>query len=175
MKKFILMVVLAVASVMMIYAQPRAIGGRLGAFNGISYQHGFGDKNMLEVELGWSVDGRTDFWRNVGGVQTHGRTWGTTVQAAATYDWIDPFNAPVPWNEQGEWHWYGNVGNAWNWGYIGAAGRIGIEYDFWFPLQLSLDWRPTLGAGLFDDQNGGAEAGLYWEMSCISLGVRYKF
>ena len=90
MKKFILMVVLAVASVM-IYAQPRAIGGRLGAFNGISYQHGFGDKNMLEVELGWSVDGRTDFWRNVGGVQTHGRTWGTTVQAAATYDWIDPF------------------------------------------------------------------------------------
>ena len=157
MKKFILMVVLAVASVM-IYAQPRAIGGRLGAFNGISYQHGFGDKNMLEVELGWSVDGRTDFWRNVGGVQTHGRTWGTTVQAAATYDWIDPFNAPVPWNEQGEWHWYlgvggaggygwnantyvagvGNVGNAWNWGYIGAAGRIGIEYDFWFPLQLSL-------------------------------------
>ena len=195
MKKFLFVAVLSFASVMA-YAQPRAIGGRLGAFNGFSYQHGFGDKNMLEVELGWSVDGRTDFWETEAGVRTHGRTWGTTVQAAATYDWIDPFNAPIPWNEKGEWHWYmgvggaggygwnaniavaggtGSAGNSWNWGYIGAAGRIGIEYDFWFPLQLSLDWRPTLGAGLFDDMNGGARAGLYWEMSCISLGVRYKF
>ena len=188
------MVVLAVASVM-VYAQPRAIGGRLGAFNGVSYQHGFGDSNMLEVEAGWSVDGRTDFWRTSGGQRFHGRTWGTTAQVAATYDWIDPFGAKFPWEHKGEWHWYLGVGGAggfgWfgntyvpgvgvqgadvNWGYVGAAGRAGFEYDFWFPLQLSLDWRPTMGVGLFDNMNGGAEAGLYWEMTCIALGVRYKF
>ena len=194
MKKIFFVAVLALASVAM-YAQPRAIGGRLGAFDGVSYQHGFGDSNMLEVEVGWSVDGRTDFWRNVGGTRTHGRSWGNSVQAAVTYDWIDPFGAKFPWEHKGEWHWYlgagiaggfgwdawtnvpgiGATGGAYNWGFIGAAGRAGFEYDFWFPLQLSLDWRPTLGAGLFDNQNGGAEAGFYWEMTCSALGVRYKF
>ena len=193
MKKILLVAVVALVSVMA-YAQPRAIGGRLGAFDGISYQHSLGSSNMLEVEVGWSVDGRTDFWTNAGGSSVHSRSWGQTIQAAVTYDWIDPFNAAVPWNEKGEWHWYMGVGGAggygwapwmggsslsastsWNWGFVGAAGRIGIEYDFWFPLQLSLDYRPTLGVGLFDDSNGGAEAGFYWEMTCIALGVRYKF
>jgi hypothetical protein len=63
----------------------------------------------------------------------------------------------------------------WNWGFLGAAGRAGVEYDFWFPLQLSLDFRPTLGVGLFDDANHGVQSGLYWEMTCFALGVRYKF
>lgn len=194
MKKILFVAILAVAS-LAAYAQPRAIGGRLGAFNGFSYQHGFGDSNMLEVEAGWSVDGRTDFWRNAGGERVHGRTWGNTVQAAVTYDWIDPFGATFPWEHKGEWHWYLGVGGAggfgWrgyshvpgvgpvgadgNWGFIGAAGRVGVEYDFWFPLQLSIDFRPTLGAGLFDNLNGGVESGLYWEMTCLALGVRYKF
>ena len=179
MKKILLIAILAVAS-LVAYAQPRAIGVNLGPWSSFSYQHGLGEANMLDVAANVFLPIQSP---HIG------------VGGHVTYDWIDPFNAPVPWNEQGEWHWYlgvggaggygwnantyvagvGNVGNAWNWGYLGAAGRIGIEYDFWFPLQLSLDWRPTLGAGLFDDQNGGAEAGLYWEMSCISLGVRYKF
>lgn len=193
MKKILFVAILAVASVMA-YAQPRAIGGRLGAFNGFSYEHGFGDSNMLEVEVGWSVDGRTDFWHNAPGGKIHNRHWGNTIQAAVTYDWIDPFGAKFPWEHKGEWHWYLGVGGAggygWrayvntpggvvggdgNWGFIGAAGRAGVEYDFWFPLQLSIDFRPTLGAGLYDNMNGGAEAGLYWEMTCLALGVRYKF
>lgn len=189
MKKLFFVAVLAFASLAM-YAQPRAIGGRLGAFNGFSYQHGFGDSNMLEIEAGWSVDGRTDFWRTAGGVKTHGRAWGHNFQVAATYDWIDPFGATFPWEHKGEWHWYLGVGGAggygwhtwnsagdagWNWGFIGAAGRAGVEYDFWFPLQLSLDFRPTLGLGLYEDKVGGTEAGLYWEMTCLALGVRYKF
>ena len=192
MKKILFVAILAMASVM-VYAQPRAIGARLGAFDGISYQHTIG-AGMLEVEAGWSVDARTDFFENTPAGQVHTRAWGQTVQAAVTYDWIDPFSATVPWNEKGEWHWYMGVGaaggygwNAWgdfnaatvggryDWGFIGAAGRIGIEYDFWFPLQLSLDWRPTLGASLFDNLNNGVKSGLYWEMTGIALGVRYKF
>ena len=177
MKKFILMVVLAVASVM-VYAQPRAIGGRLGAFNGVSYQHGFGDSNMLEVEAGWSVDGRTDFWRTSGGKRFHGRTWGTTAQVAATYDWIDPFGAKFPWEHKGEWHWYMGVGGGGGiygfkepcW-FAGVVGHIGIEYDFWFPLQLSLDWRPNIGVSNAH-KNWFNPWGLY---DGISLGIRYKF
>ena len=55
----------------------------------------------------------------------------------------------------------------------GAVGHVGVEYNFWFPLQLSVDYRPNLGivAG-----GGGAAGfnttGLY---SGITLGVRYLF
>ena len=48
MKKLLFVVLLAVASIT-VYAQPRAIGARLGGFDGISYQHSFGESNMLEV------------------------------------------------------------------------------------------------------------------------------
>lgn len=186
MKKSLLIAVVALVCGTMAYAQPRAIGGRLGAFNGVSYEHGFGDSNMLEIEAGFSIDGRTDVW-NGGG---HGRYSGRTIQAAVTYDWIDPFGATFPWEHKGEWHWYLGVGAAggygwniwagggsgrWDWGFLGAAGRAGVEYDFWFPLQLSIDFRPTLGAGLMDNGAGGTQAGLYWEMTCLALGVRYKF
>ncbi len=191
MKKSLFLGALMVAmGATMAYAQPRAVGGRVGAFEGVSYEHGFGDNNMLEIELGWGAHGRINGWSNAG----NWHMWGYSLQAAATYDWIDPFNATFPWSHKGEWHWYLGVGGAggygwwgwtnlaadiWgyrlDWGFIGAAGRVGVEYDFWFPLQLSIDWRPTLGVGLLDDSNGGASAGLYWEMTSLSLGVRYKF
>lgn len=163
MKKLLFIAILALASITA-YAQPRAIGARLGAFDGFSYEHSLG-QNMLEVEVGWGLCGGID--------QFHG--FGHTIQAAVTYDWIDPFGATVPWNEKGEWHWYMGVGGAGgyilnNAGFVGAAGRFGIEYDFWFPMQLSLDYRPTLGAALYD---GGA--GFYWDVWGISLGIRYKF
>jgi hypothetical protein len=197
MKKVLFVAILAFASVMA-YAQPRAIGGRLGAFDGVSYQHGFGENNMLEIEAGFSIDGRMDYWYNESNVRYHDRAWGNSIQAAVTYDWIDPFGAKFPWEHKGEWHWYMGVGAAggygWNlwgygsyagygvgygyrcdWGFIGGAGRVGVEYDFWFPLQLSVDWRPTLGAALAGDGNGNVMSGLYWEVSSIALGVRYKF
>ena len=162
MKKFLFVAILALASVMA-YAQPRAIGARLGYGAEVSYQHGFGDANMLEVEVG--VPGFA------------------SLEAAVTYDWIDPFGATVPWNEKGEWHWYMGVGGAvqWSWYYtnaafIGAAGRFGIEYDFWFPLQISIDWRPTLGVNLAGTGSGVA-AGFGYDLYCggLGLGIRYKF
>ena len=169
MKKLFFIAILACAS-MMAYAQPRAIGGRLGGFDGFSYQHGFGESNMLEVEAGWGWGGCV----STGG----GTIWGWhSVQAAVTYDWIDPFGATFPWDHKGEWHWYmgvgGNAGyNIWGYGLLGAAGRVGVEYDFWFPLQLSIDYRPVIGAAF-----GSGMAGCYWDLwnAAFGLGVRYKF
>ena len=193
MKKILFVAVLAVAS-LAVYAQPRAIGGRLGGFNGFSYQHSLGENNMIEIEAGFSIDGRLDYWQKAAGETFHGRFWGHNVQAAFTYDWIDPFGAKFPWEHKGEWHWYLGAGAAggFGWdasyivfnqagtsalscGYAGGAGRFGVEYDFWFPLQLSLDYRPTVGLGLFENGKGGANAGLYWEVTSVCLGVRYKF
>ena len=162
MKKFLFVAVLAMASVMA-YAQPRAIGGRLGYGAEVSYEHGLGSGNMVSLEVG--VPGFAG------------------IEAACTYDWIDPFGATVPWNEKGEWHWYMGVGGAvqvpfqFNVGFIGAAGRFGIEYDFWFPLQLSLDFRPTLGVGITGNGSGGVAAGFGYDVYAggLGLGVRYKF
>ena len=164
MKKILFIAVLAMASVMA-YAQPRAVGVNLGSGLGFSYQHGFGEANMLDVAVSVPV---------LGG-------WG--IGGKVTYDWIDPFGATVPWNEKGEWHWYMGVGGsggiysfqAPNW-YVGAAGHFGIEYDFWFPLQLSLDWRPTIGVvGYHGDNGGGFGFNLLGLYDGITLGVRYKF
>jgi len=158
MKKFLFIAVLAVAS-LAAYAQPRAIGANLGGGIGFSYEHGFGESNMLDVAVSVPVIN------------------GFGIGGSVTYDWIDPFNAPVPWNEKGEWHWYMGVGGsggiygfsspAW---YAGVAGHIGIEYDFWFPFQLSLDWRPSFGVSNYYSNwfNIGGLTG-------ISLGIRYKF
>lgn len=164
MKKILFIAVLAMASVMA-YAQPRAVGVNLGSGLGVSYQHGFGEANMLDVAVSVPV---------LGG-------WG--IGGKVTYDWIDPFGATVPWNEKGEWHWYMGVGGsggiysfqAPDW-YVGAAGHFGIEYDFWFPLQLSLDWRPTIGVvGYHGDNGGGFGFNLLGLYDGITLGVRYKF
>ena len=162
MKKLLFVAVLAFASIMA-YAQPRAIGARLGYGAEVSYEHGLGN-NMLSLEVG--VPGFAG------------------LEAAVTYDWIDPFGATVPWNEKGEWHWYMGVGGAaqWSWyamnaGFVGACGRFGIEYDFWFPLQISIDWRPTLGVALANNGNGGIAAGFGYDLYCggLGLGIRYKF
>ena len=59
-----------------------------------------------------------------------------------------------------------------SWWYAGVAGHIGIEYDFWFPFQLSLDWRPSLGVGTNGGNLGFNVPGLW---GGIQLGVRYKF
>ena len=167
MKKILFVAVLALASIMA-YAQPRAIGANLGGSLGFSYQHGFGEKNMLDVAVYTPIAvGKASLWG---------------LSGIVTYDWIDPFGATVPWNDKGEWHWYMGVGGAGGFffgttsGYVGAAGHFGIEYDFWFPLQLSLDYRPVIGVGLATAEGvTGASfntGGLY---EGITIGIRYKF
>lgn len=153
MKKIVFALVLVFAGISFVNAQSRAIGGRIGSGIDFSYQHSLGTSNMINLEAG--LPG------------FHG------VSAAATYDWIFPINS---WKEKGSWNWYAGVGAglgfSWwnNWFNIGVAGRIGVEYNFWFPLQLSLDWRPVIGPafgeGVHFNHYGLYEGG-------IALGVRY--
>lgn len=194
MKKFLLIAVMAMAGVVYVAAQPRAIGGRLGYGIEFSYEHGFGNGNMLSVDAGFPGL----FTRGIG------------VEAAVTYDWINPFGADFSsvWSHKGEWNWYMGVGagggaywdlvGGWhgneyavrNWDnryFVGAAGRIGVEYNFWFPLQLSIDWRPIIGPefghNVVRDSEGNVTSndsyvnfcysGLY--MGGVALSVRYKF
>lgn len=153
MKKVILGIVFVIGVATAVQAQPRAIGGRLGWGLEASYQHSFGNSNMLQADLGLLG------FRGISGV--------------VTYDWIWGINS---WKEKGEWNWYagvgGGVGFSWwgNYAYLGVAGMVGIEYNFWFPLQLSLDYRPLIGP-YFGSGGGFFSDGLVG----IALGVRYKF
>ena len=149
----------------MAVAQPRAIGLNLGSGAGISYQHSLGEANMLDVAA--SIPVLVD---------------GFGVGGNVTYDWINPFGKAIPWDYEGTWNWYLGVGaaggmyglfsseaaNVW---YAGVAGHAGIEYQFWFPLQLSLDYRPTIGVA----GNNGIGFDLNGLFNGISLGVRYSF
>ncbi len=153
MKKIILGVVFVVGVVAAVQAQPRAIGGRLGYGIEASYQHSFGS-NMLQADLG------------LPGFHS--------IAGTVTYDWIWSIDS---WKEKGEWNWYAGVGGgagfSWwgNWAFLGVAGMVGVEYNFWFPLQLSLDYRPLIGPHF-----GGGGAGFYhWGLWDFALSVRYKF
>lgn len=188
MKKFLMVFAAVVLAAVSMNAQPRAIGARLGYGAEVSYQHTLGN-NMLSAEISFP-----EF---------------SGVGAAATYDWINPFGATFPWSHKGEWNWYMGVGAGlgYHWAYtnrvtysdgttaasthdglfnVGVAGRIGFEYCFWFPLQLSLDWRPVIGPGIsWSSASAGgttttssSTVGFYTNAlyaGAICLGVRYKF
>lgn len=181
MKKVLIIAIMAIAGVSLAVAQPRAIGGNIGYSVGLSYQHGFGENNMLDVAAG------IPFVNGFG------------IGAHVSYDWIDPFGATFAsvWSHKGMWHWcmgVGGAGGVYNFGkgwvvdndthhnniahwYVGVAGHIGVAYDFWFPLELSIDWRPNFGVDNHhwrdgNDHLGFNKGGLY---SGISFGVRYRF
>ena len=161
MKKILLTLVLAVSAIAFVNAQPRAIGGRLGYGIDFSYQHTVG-ANRINLEIDAPM--------------FHG------IGAACTYDWMFPITS---WQERGSWNWFAGVGaglgfhfgygNGYNAMSVGVAGRIGVEYNFWFPMQLSLDWRPIVGPSFgfgHDAHTGFHYGGLY---DGIALGIRYLF
>jgi len=130
-----------------------AIGLRIGDSDGlgteVSYQRRLKENNRLEIDLGWRNSRNVDAFKLVG-----------------IYQWVKKLD--------GDFNWYYGIG-----GGIGAfdagefdgsfalvAGDIGVEYNFEFPLQLSLDFRPELGFN--NDFNDGLDFD-------IALGVRYRF
>ncbi len=117
-----------------------AIGLRFGSNDGIgveaSYQRLLSDKNRLEIDLGWRSSNDYD-----------------AVKATGIYQWI--------WDIKGGFHWYAGAGaglGSWSYDYyVGpnyhysnndffffVAGQVGIEYNFKFPLQLFVDFRPEI-------------------------------
>ena len=148
MKRFFIITLLASISFAAM-AQPRAAGLRFGT-TGLeaSYQHSFGWDYFLEGEMG------LDFGAGVKAP--------VGFKAIATYNiiWARP-----AWTDRGTWALYAGPGLALG----GVADRVtykindirhsimdngfmmslvaqaGVEYTFWFPLQLSIDMRPFFG------------------------------
>ena len=131
----LLVVIFAISMLSSAQVNPHAIGVRLAGDNHnsgaeISYQHGLGDANRLEFDLGF------------GNHKFHDH-----MLLAVIYHWN--------WNISGGFNWYAGPGGAL--GYhdhfkndddhfsIAVGGQIGIEYDFSVnnaPILLSIDARP---------------------------------
>ena len=157
MKKTLVLMVVAILASSTLCAQARALGGRSFYIGeAVSYQHQLTEKTMLEAELGLSLS-------SVG------------VEAVVTHDWLFPITS---WQKRGTWNWYVGVGlgaGAYLFSNttIGVAGRIGIEYNFWLPMQISIDYRPLIGPawnGVTVSFNG---EGLV--RSAVGLSLRYLF
>jgi hypothetical protein len=135
-----------------------AIGLRLGGGDGfgteISYQHGLGDLNRLELDLGMHSGSNYNAWG-----------------LAGIYQWV--------WNIDGGFNWYAGAGGrigSWSWDskytgtnnsgiFLAAAGDVGIEYAFPIGIQVALDARPEIG--LISHGNSF--------QNNIAFSVRYQF
>ena len=146
MKKIILLAAMMLGLAVAASAQPRAIGARLVWGIEFSYQHTVKDADFVEANLGLNNFNSLDL--------------------SAVYNFMI---AQPQWTDRGEWGFYAGVGAAVGLDEtirVGAAGQVGLEYTFWFPLQLSVDIRPQLGL-----INSGF--GIWGWAPC--LAVRYSF
>ena len=142
MKKLLLILAATLALSVVASAQPRALGARLGWGGELSYQHTLGAQNFLEADFGWTIG---------------------SFSAALAYDFliapVGPLNFYAGPQVTGILVNEGGVG-------VGAGAQLGLEWCCQtIPLQLSLDWRPTLyfvPATVFG-----------WQGIC--LGIRYLF
>ncbi|APG59534.1 hypothetical protein [Christiangramia salexigens] len=163
MKKLVLAAVLAIGSAFYTNMNAQqisenALGLRVGDNDGlgteVSYQRAIGGgNNRLEFDLGW---------RDANNYEA--------IKLVGLYQWL--------WNIEGGFNWYvgagaglGNyddkIGHDTDGLFALIAGDIGIEYNFDFPLLLSLDFRPEI---TFSDYKNSKDFG-----PDIALGIRYQF
>ena len=150
MKKIILIAAMALGFVVTAVAQPRAVGIRGGYGLEASYQHTVSETNFIEADLGLYAF--------------------NAINVGATYNWM---LVQPQWTDRGEWGVYAgpgaNLGLGFNgWFNVAVCGQVGLEYSFWFPLQVSVDIRPALGFSTGDKP-------FYIGGFYPTLGVRYKF
>ena len=158
MKKIILIAAMVLGFAVAAAAQPKAIGLRLGNGAEVSYQHSAGS-NFVSIDGGLGLD------------IYNSNNNGLFVGATAIYNFMI---AQPLWTEEGTWGFYAGPGANVGLGIgspahfnLAAAGAVGLEYPFWFPLQLSIDFRQMLGYSM--------GAGRFYAPSSIGLGVRYSF
>lgn len=120
-----------------------AIGARLTNGAEVSYQtKALGSR--IEIDLGLNLANSNNKYVNITGL------YQIVNNIEGGFNWYYGFGANLALADEFR---------------IGAAGNLGIEYNFGAPFQLSLDWRPILSLIPATDFYG----------SDFGLGVRYRF
>lgn len=160
---------------------PRAIGVRGGPNAELSYQHTVGEISFIELDLG------IDYFHTIGYRATCNYDflfarpewtrgdWGFYAGPGLSLGFVDdkvPIETPVGIAEVGDMGFM-----------LGAALQIGMEYTFWFPLQIALDIRPIIGFHIndgiiYEGERYGSKFDFYhngiWQL-IPSLSLRYRF
>ncbi|MGN0235039.1 MAG: hypothetical protein ACI4BD_01820 [Paludibacteraceae bacterium] len=173
MKKRFLLAAMAIVATTMVAAQPRSIGGRLSYGIEITYQHNLSSDRMITLDAGFPGFFVNGF--NIEGVVTHDwlNPFNTKIpwNNKGEWNWYMGVGGGLDLWWHGDKSSYGD-GYGYNSGdaekkpamqteamlnsvryfyshyNIGVAGRIGVEYNFWFPMQIAVDWRPMFGLGI---------------------------
>lgn len=156
---------LVVASVGAQEISNHTLGLRLGESDGfgaeISYQKSIGRYNRAEFNLGWRDSREFDAFK-LSGVYQWMREISTDFNwyygfggGLGSVDFEPTLKNNAPFQPDGGL-------------FVFAAGNVGVEYNFDFPLLLSLDIRPEVGILGYSDFDNGFEFD-------IALGVRYQF
>ncbi|WP_136668081.1 hypothetical protein [Flavobacterium sp. H122] len=149
--------------------EKNAIGLRLGDNDGfgaeVSYQRWLSKTNRLEADLGW---------RNINNGRYNNHF--NAAKLVGIYQWVWDIDNGFKWYAGpgagvGVWRYNDNVNDVSDSGsFLVLAGDIGIEYNFDFPLQLSLDFRPEIYfSDDYDDINDGNFG------PDFGLSARYRF
>lgn len=151
-KKLVLFLFAVASSAILVAQTEKAIGVRFGAGGEISYQHPLGSSNRVELDLGLSQH---------------------SFGLSGIYHWVNDLS---DWTEGMSWYYgpgatigFSNTSPLYPTSSLalGVAGQIGLEYKFEFPLQLSIDYRPT-----FYLMRSAGSGGYYTD---ICLSARYRF
>ena len=155
MKKCVFMLALVAGIIGGLNAQVKgnAIGLRManeGSGGELSFHTGLGKANRLELDLG--LNHWDDKWNN-----TH-----SGYELTGVYQWVGGLNQIAT-----GLNWYVGLGGTLgtytsNFG-LGVVGQLGLEYNFNIPLQISLDWRPTLFNSYYTNYGSNG------------LSIRYRF
>lgn len=149
-------------------AQPKAIGARFGWVAEVSYQHTLGP-GFMELGLGIpgynagiALDGTYNWvaYQNNSGKRDHFEFFVGGGLGLHSIFYRGGYNYSAKYDQDGNLvvknqpTWNAGVG-------VGLMGSIGIQYQFSFPFQIGISWRPMFG-GYFT--NGGSRfylPGLY--------------
>lgn len=142
-----------------LYAQPKSVGVRLGYYMEATYQHSLGRNFFIDANAGSSVLGDFKASSTVNGI-------------------ISTFNAPAAkinlywsaglamgymvdlWNIRDfdeDYFDYRFLDHGFTFGFVPG---FGAEFNFDFPLQISVDVRPVIGFHVVDT-NGGSTVNFY--------------
>jgi hypothetical protein len=129
-----------------------AIGGRFGSANGITFKTGLSKGAMLELIGNFRSTKGIDYFRITGLYEVY-----NPINGAAGLNWYYGGGATI-----GSVKVQGYEGDV----YLGANGVLGLDYKFnGVPINLSLDWIPTLQLTPDTDFYSGD----------VGLGIRFTF
>jgi hypothetical protein len=185
MKNLLTTIAIICITVISATAQSNSFGTRVGYNFELSLQHPVASNSgMVEFDAGVTpfITQKGIMYNEDGTSSDRRYTYGR-VQAVIAYDWIMDI---LP-----SFYWYAGAAIGVSWGYgeffdnphydkngklityrklgLPIGARIGLEYEFKSPINISVDWRPMIN--VFGISQGDYTSYLY----SFSLGVRYRF